>query len=103
MEVSCTQKINVVVGCVFQLGSSQNRMLYQKVDMKKNLSESVVRNTRFLVALLLVGGFAIGWLSVRADHQMRKDLLVQTRLVAGAVDFERVKALTRSSSGFART
>ncbi len=46
-----------------------------------------------LLAILAAGALFAWWMTVRADLEMREDLLGQTRLVAGAVDLEYVMAL----------
>ncbi len=55
---------------------------------------SVVSSTRLLIAFSVVGGLAIWLLVIRVDREMRNDLLVQTRLAARTVNFDRVKALS---------
>ena len=47
-----------------------------------------------LAAILVVGALGVWWTAVRADRDMRDDLLGRTRLVAGAVNVEHVRALT---------
>ena len=46
------------------------------------------------VTSLLAGALFIWWLAARADSEMRADLLQQARLVARAVNTERIKKLT---------
>ena len=47
-----------------------------------------------LLAILAVGALFAWWTTVRADREMRADLLLQARLVAQAVNIDRVKALS---------
>jgi PAS domain S-box-containing protein len=66
---------------------------------KKRVTRLTRRSTWIAGALsaLLVFGMLIAWWSVqRADRQMRDGLLQKLRLVAQAVNLERVKALTGS-------
>jgi len=63
---------------------------------------NVLRVLVLLIAAILVAG-ALGawWLAARADREIREDLLARTRLVAGAVNLERVRALTGSKADLA--
>lgn len=47
-----------------------------------------------LSVILVAGTFSVWWMVAQADHDLREDLLADARLVAGAVDLERVHALT---------
>ena len=47
-----------------------------------------------LVALLLAGAAALGGLVVRADRNLREEMLGQARLLAGAVNLSHIRALT---------
>jgi len=66
-------------------------------ETRSLLGKTVVKS-RWLralpAAILAAGVLGIWWLAVRADHDLRKDLLARTRLVAEAVNRERIKALT---------
>jgi hypothetical protein len=42
--------------------------------------------TGLLACILVAGALGIWWLAVRADREMREDLLGRTRLVARAVN-----------------
>jgi PAS domain S-box-containing protein len=58
-----------------------------------------LKNNRLVVALLLVATLSAGalftwWTVMGADREMRADLLVQARIVAQAINIERVTALT---------
>ncbi len=44
--------------------------------------------------LLAIGGYFIRWTSHRIDHQMRAEILLQAKMVAQAVDFKNVAALS---------
>jgi len=46
------------------------------------------------IGLILAWGLAVWYLALRADQDMRADLLQQTRLVAQMIDVEEVRALT---------
>ena len=46
-----------------------------------------------LVSILAAGALLAGWLVARTDREMRADLLRQTRLVAQALNVERIQAL----------
>ncbi len=52
------------------------------------------------VAVVLIGGATL-WAAYRADRDLRAELLLQTRLVAQAVDLERVAALTGTEADLA--
>ncbi len=54
-----------------------------------------------LIAILAVGFLGIWWAVQRADHEMRQELLTQTRLVAQAVNLHQVEALTGSERDLA--
>ncbi len=69
-------------------------MFQQKGVMRKRIVGSAVRSTRLLFAFAVLGGFAVWLLALRVDREMRKDLLVQSRLAARTVNIERVKALS---------
>jgi len=47
-----------------------------------------------MLAILAAGAIFAWWMAARADREMRADLLQQARLVAQAVDVERVKAIS---------
>ena len=47
-----------------------------------------------VTAILIAGVLCTGWLAGRADYDLREDLLRQARLVAGAVNPDRVRTLT---------
>jgi PAS domain S-box-containing protein len=47
-----------------------------------------------LLAILAAGALFAWWTTARADREMRADLLLQARLVAQAVNIDRVKALS---------
>lgn len=48
-----------------------------------------------LIISILVAGALIGWLlSIQVDRNLREDLLRQTKLIAAAVNLERIQALT---------
>ncbi len=47
-------------------------------------------------AILVTGALCAWWLVCRADRELRQNLLSETKLVAGAVNLERVRALTGS-------
>jgi diguanylate cyclase (GGDEF)-like protein/PAS domain S-box-containing protein len=47
-----------------------------------------------LLIILVAGALGVWWLVVRADREMREDQIAQTRLVAAAVNLERIKAIT---------
>ncbi len=51
-----------------------------------------------LLLVLAAGALGAWWLAVRADHEMREDLLARTRLVAGALNLERIGALTGTAA-----
>ena len=52
-----------------------------------------------LTALILIIGVLCAWfLTVRADREMREDLLARTQLVAEAVNLKRIQALTGSEA-----
>jgi len=51
--------------------------------------------------LLLLGGLLAWWMVVRADREMRADLLSQTSILAQAVNIERVSALTGTRADLA--
>ena len=62
-----------------------------------------IKNKRLVVALLLVAILSAGslftwWTVVRTDREMRAELLLQARLVAQAINIERVKALTATKA-----
>ena len=52
------------------------------------------RTAALLLIILAAGAFFVWWTMARADLDMRAELLQQTRLVAQAVDVERVQALS---------
>jgi len=60
--------------------------------------KEVVRRTRrrvaALLAVLVVAVLFAWWTVVRVDGELREDLLVHTRLVAGALNLQRIQALT---------
>jgi PAS domain S-box-containing protein len=63
--------------------------------MKNEFAGKVKRNTTLMIMLTLIGGLLIFfWAVQRADREIRKGLLNQTRLVAGALNIENLKALT---------
>ncbi|MEA3417231.1 MAG: hypothetical protein U9R02_13980, partial [Thermodesulfobacteriota bacterium] len=67
--------------------------------MTYHISQEEPRENRrgrliLLAAILVAGALCAWWLAARADHQMREDLLDRTRLVAKAVNIERVQALS---------
>ena len=55
-------------------------------------------STALLMAVLAVWALFAGWTVQRADREIRSELLIQTRMVAQAISFERVKALTGTKS-----
>jgi PAS domain S-box-containing protein len=55
-----------------------------------------------LLAVLVIGTLSAWWMIVRADQDIREVLLVQTRLAAGAVDLQRIQALTGTEADLAR-
>ena len=62
-----------------------------------------IKNKRLVVALLLVAILSAGalftwWTVVRTDREMRAELLLQARLVAQAINIERVTALTATKA-----
>lgn len=59
-------------------------------DTRKNRRVRLV----LLAAILVAGVICAWWLANRADREMREDLLSQTRLVAEALNIERVTSLT---------
>ena len=50
-------------------------------------------STALFLAVLAVWALFAGWAVQRADREIRAELLLQTRMVAQAISFERVKAL----------
>jgi len=68
----------------------------QKGSSRKKLFRLVL-----LTAILIFGGLLFWWLTVRADREMREDLLARTRLVAGAVNLELVRSLTGTGADLA--
>jgi len=50
-----------------------------------------------LPAILVAGALLSWWMAVRADREMRQDLLGQTRLAAEAVNLDRVPELSGTS------
>ena len=62
-----------------------------------------LKNNRLVVALLLVAILSAGalftwWTVVRTDREMRAELLLQARLVAQAINIERVTAFTATKA-----
>ncbi len=51
-----------------------------------------------LAAILVAGALGAWWLVVRTDHEMRENLLARTKLVAGAVNLERIQTLTGTAT-----
>lgn len=51
-----------------------------------------------LLAILAVVTLFVWWMAVRADHEIRADLLQQARLVVKAISVDNVKALTGTSA-----
>ncbi|RPH50642.1 MAG: PAS domain S-box protein, partial [Desulfobacteraceae bacterium] len=47
-----------------------------------------------LTVILFAGALFTWWIADRADHDLREELLRQTKLVAGAVNLEHIRALT---------
>ncbi|MDO8835432.1 MAG: cache domain-containing protein, partial [Vicinamibacterales bacterium] len=56
-----------------------------------------------LMAILAAGVLLTWWLAVRADRELREDLLGRTRLVAGAMTLEQLGALTGSAADLEST
>ena len=52
----------------------------------------------WLMAFLVAGALFIWWTVARADHEMRNSLVQQAQLVAQAVDFKHVQALTGTAA-----
>ena len=73
-----------------------------------NLRERLVRAQRgwlpmaaLIIGVLIVGTLVIGWSALCADRAMRAELLQQARLVAQAVNLDRVRALTGTEADLA--
>ena len=49
-----------------------------------------------LISVLIAGILATGWMVTEANRQMRNEFLQQARLVANALNFERIQSLTGS-------
>ena len=47
-----------------------------------------------MLAILAAGAIGIWWAVGRADREMRQEMLTQTRMVAQAMNVDRIKALT---------
>ena len=63
-----------------------------------HISREERRGNRFgklilLTAILVAGSLTAWWLADRCDRQMRADLLARTRLVAEALNIDRIKPL----------
>ena len=67
--------------------------------MLDNRKNNFVNKAKLRIALLLLlttiaGAVIVFWMVQRTDREMRDGLLGQTRLVAEAMNIERIKALT---------
>ena len=51
-----------------------------------------------LTAILVIGTLFTWWQAVRVDRNMRNDLLLETRIVARAVDIGHIKALSGTAA-----
>ncbi len=65
-------------------------------------TDKIIRNHLslriFLTLILLFGIISSWWIIRKIDNEMRKELLIQSRLVAGSINTERIKSLTKTDA-----